>query len=220
MSIFVHNYDCLRYLQPHMSTGMISFVWRSAATSTTLTSSASIQWTNNRIVERAREMACFSVELHAVTIDYSSVWGWDLGFECWQCIQQLLVYNYNREGRNPISPSLVIILHKFEKKWNFNLTALLLQCLLGQTVITNKERERKTSWPSGTETHGMSCWWFNLEEITVKWTKQQISTSERSTFFLRVYTCKLGCNPQKYTFLENGGPYGTFSTHSHPSDIY
>lgn len=23
-------------------------------------------------------------------------------------------------------------------------------------------------------------------------------------FFLRVYSCKLGCNPQKYTFLENG----------------
>lgn len=23
-------------------------------------------------------------------------------------------------------------------------------------------------------------------------------------YFLRVYTCKLGCNPQKYTFLENG----------------
>lgn len=28
----------------------------------------------------------------------------------------------------------------------------------------------------------------------------QILTSERSTF--RVYSCKLGCNPQKYTFLE------------------
>lgn len=23
-------------------------------------------------------------------------------------------------------------------------------------------------------------------------------------YFLRVYSCKLGCNPQKYTFLENG----------------
>lgn len=39
-------------------------------------------------------------------------------------------------------------------------------------------------------------------------------------YFLRVYSCKLGCNPQKYTFLENGDQYSTFSMYSHPGDIY
>lgn len=72
-------------------------------------------WAYNRIVERAWEMACITVELHAITIDYSSMWDRDLGFECWQCIQQLLVYNYNRrEEKKTISPSLVITLYKSE----------------------------------------------------------------------------------------------------------
>lgn len=34
-------------------------------------------------------------------------------------------------------------------------------------------------------------------------------------YFLRVYSCKLGWNPQKYTFLENGvGTVHSVSTHT------
>lgn len=38
------------------------------------------------------------------------------------------------------------------------------------------------------------------------------------SFFLRVYPCKLGGNPQKYTFLKTGD--GTFSMYAYPGDIY
>lgn len=39
-------------------------------------------------------------------------------------------------------------------------------------------------------------------------------------YFLRVYSCKLGCNPQKYTFLENGDrTVHSARTHT-PGDIY
>lgn len=38
-------------------------------------------------------------------------------------------------------------------------------------------------------------------------------------FFLRVYSCKLGCNPQKYTFLENGDRTG-HSACTHTLVIY
>lgn len=89
------------------------------------------------------EIACLSVELHATTIDYCSIWAWDLGFKCWQCIQQLLVYNLHKltqkEGRNPISLSLVIILHKYEIV-ELQPHSIVITMFPGQTVITNREK--------------------------------------------------------------------------------
>lgn len=38
-------------------------------------------------------------------------------------------------------------------------------------------------------------------------------------YFLRVYSCKLGCNPQKYTFLENGD-HTVHSARTHTLVIY
>lgn len=39
------------------------------------------------------------------------------------------------------------------------------------------------------------------------------------SFFLRVYSCKLGCNPQKYTFLENSDR-AVLSVRTHTLVIY
>lgn len=94
----------LTYLQLHVGTGMTGFVRRSAATSAMSMCLPLIAWTNSTIAEMAWEMTCLSVELHALTIDYSSVRGLDLGFEWWQCIQQLLTQASTIGEKKPYFP--------------------------------------------------------------------------------------------------------------------
>lgn len=94
----------LTYLQLHVGTGMTGFVRRSAATSAMSMCLPLIAWTNSTIAEMAWEMTCLSVELHALTIDYSSVRGLDLGLEWWQCIQQLLTQASTIGEKKPYFP--------------------------------------------------------------------------------------------------------------------
>lgn len=108
MGVFAHNCDG-QFKQTYIFTTTRGnrhdwFVRRSAATSAMSMCLPLIAWTDSTIAEMAWEMTCLSVELHALTIDYSSVRGLDLGLEWWQCIQQLLTQASTIGEKKPYFP--------------------------------------------------------------------------------------------------------------------
>lgn len=128
----------VRYLQARTGTGTISCVCVCVKVSSRVhhvyrPSAFTLAKPTTALWERAWGTARLSIELHAITIDDSSERGWDLGVQmlavCSAAAGIQLTRAKNRRAEIPISLSLVITLHKIWIKRNFNLTALLWQCV-------------------------------------------------------------------------------------------
>lgn len=67
---------------------------------------------------------------------------WGLGFECWQCTQQLLVYNYNRREETLFPLALQLSFTNL-KIVELQPHSIVITMNSGKTVITNKEGGEK-----------------------------------------------------------------------------